>query len=1443
MLRIIRTLRRTLCHYAALYLPLALFFAGCCGFAQSLHFVPPIYNVPLSSLSLLNGPTGLATDVHGSLYIVDTGHSAIWKVDPTETTTLFAGNNGSGYTGDGGLAVNASLSLPRAVAVDVDGNVFIADTFNFAVRRIDAITGIITTIAGGNGSGSSGDGGPAAAAKFQSLTGIAVDMADNIYVADSTSAVVRRISAAGIIATVAGGGSPATGNGDGGPATSAKLTSPYGLALDSSGNLFIADSGASVVREVSTANVISTFAGSTSGNSGMGGPATSAKLRTPQSVATDGGGNVYIIHTANGLLSFVDSSNTIHPLSGLAVFGGVGDGLPASVVQLASPYGVAVDSTGNVFLDSQTSNAVYKVVQHPERFPFTKVGQSSLQQRLIVENTGSASITISSVVAAGDFSITAAIINPNYRPCTGSYGNLSVTPGNNFCTVDVIFTPTAAGIRTFSLTVASNDTPATTVEALTSTGMSPTVAVSGGQIFTVAGMIPEDLTHRTDNLPATQVSLGELDGLAIDSGGNLFIAEYSFCDVRRVDAKTGIITTIAGSVLGVCSSPSGDGGPATQAVFDGVGSLVIGPDKTLYISDGLNHEIRSVDTQGIIHRYAGTGSNICNVEGGGSQAASVAICAATGLAVDGTGNLYFSDALTESIRKITPGGILSTIGGVFGASPGYSGDGGPALSAHLNNPWNLVVDSKGNIFFVDNGNDIIRRIDAITNTITTVAGTPTQQGYSGDGGLAKDATLTAPYGLGIDAADNLYIADSGNYVIRKVEAATGIITTVAGNFLLNGLYNGDGMAATAAGINYPNIAVVDAAGDLLIEDRNQLVRKVSPNGLVDFGDQKVGTTGSSQSVTVSNIGNTPLHFDSTTPYSVDGDFAFVSGGTCDFTQPLAEGASCTVDVTFTPTAQYERYGTLNFNDDGIGSPQVTELRGNGTSPAAPVVVLSPNPLAFPNQTVNTTSASQSITLSNTGTAVLNIEGIGIGGTNAGNFAKSSNCGTTLAAGTNCNIAVTFTPSSVANFTATLSVTDDAGGSPQAVTLSGSGVAAGAPKAVLAPSTLTFPSQTVGTTSTALTLTLSNPGNATLNISGISLSGANAASFSVTKASGDCAQSLSAGGSCPIHITFTPSSVADFTATLSVADDASGSPQTSTLSGSGIVAAAPQAVLTPSTLAFLSQTVATTSTALTLTLSNPGNATLNISGISLSGANAASFSVTKASGDCAQSLSAGSTCPIHVTFTPSSTGASTAILTVADDAASSPQTASLTGTGAAAPVAPDFSVSATPSTAEVKQGASVQYAIAIASLIASNPFDSSVALSASGLPAGATAAFSPASVTPGSNGASSTLTVATSTVSAALDPKPPSSGFTSKAGLVSAAFLFFGCWGLRKRRRAIRFVAILLMLTAGGLSTTLMSGCGGGFALPTQSTAKTYTITVTGTAGSVQHSTTVTLTVN
>ena len=227
-----------------------------------------------------------------------------------------------------------------------------------------------------------------------------------------------------------------------------------------------------------------------------------------------------------------------------------------------------------------------------------------------------------------------------------------------------------------------------------------------------------------------------------------------------MDAKTDIISLFAGSLNGTAGPAQGDGGPATQAVFDGIGKLVVAPDNTVYIPDGLNYEIRSVDPQGIVHRFAGNGSNICNVANDGSKANAVPVCGAAGIARDSAGNIYFSEGLVNAIGKVDTSGVLSTVGGVFGAAAGYSGDGGAALNAHLNNPWSIAIDNKDNIFLADVGNDIVRRIDANSHVITTVAGTPGVQGYSGDGGLATKATLTVPYGLAVDAAGNLYIGDS-----------------------------------------------------------------------------------------------------------------------------------------------------------------------------------------------------------------------------------------------------------------------------------------------------------------------------------------------------------------------------------------------------------------------------------------------------------------------------------------------------------------------------------------------------------------------------------------------------------------------------------------------------------------------------------------------------------
>ena len=316
-----------------------------------------------------------------------------------------------------------------------------------------------------------------------------------------------------------------------------------------------------------------------------------------------------------------------------------------------------------------------------------------------------------------------------------------------------------------------------------------------------------------------------------------------------------------------------------------------------------------------------------------------------------------------------------------------------------------------------------------------------------------------------------------------------------------------------------------------------------------------------------------------------------------------------------------------------------------TAAAAPTATLTPGALTF-TSTNGTTSASQSATLMNTGNAALSITGITIGGAGASAFAETNTCGGSLVAGASCTISVTFTPSSVASFSATLSVADNASGSPQTTALNATGTAAAAPVASLTSGTLTF-SSTAGTTSASQSATLMNTGNAALSITGITIGGAGASAFAETNT---CGSSLAAGASCTISVTFTPAAAVPYSATLSVADNATGSPQTTTLNGTGTAAPEPGASLTPATLTF-SDTVGSTTAAQTATLMNTGDAPLAISSIAITGANPTEFAETNT---CGSSLAAGASCTISVTFTPDSVASFTATLSVTDNAPSSMQ---------------------------------------------------------------------------------------------------------------------------------------------------------------------------------------------
>jgi len=311
-------------------------------------------------------PSDVVFDTAGNVYIAEWANSRIREISAsTGDINTVAGDGTPGYSGDGGPATSAELYNPGGIAMDSSGNIYIADTNNYRIRKVTASTGIITTVAGNGTYGYSGDGGPATSAELAYPEKVALDGSGNIYIADSYNERIRKVTAStGVITTVAGNGT-AGYSGDGGPATSAELSSPAGVALDSSGNIYIADLSNSRIRKVTVSTgVITTVAGNgTAGYSGDGGPATSAEIFFPFSVATDSGGNFYIADFDNCRIRLVTvASGTISTAAGDGTCGYGGDGGTAIGAELNSPIGVRMSVGGSLYIPDTYNNRTRSVV-------------------------------------------------------------------------------------------------------------------------------------------------------------------------------------------------------------------------------------------------------------------------------------------------------------------------------------------------------------------------------------------------------------------------------------------------------------------------------------------------------------------------------------------------------------------------------------------------------------------------------------------------------------------------------------------------------------------------------------------------------------------------------------------------------------------------------------------------------------------------------------------------------------------------------------------------------------------------------------------------------------------------------------------------------------------------------------------------------------------------
>jgi streptogramin lyase len=352
--------------------------------------------------------------------------------------------------------------------------------------------------------------------------------------------------------------------------------------------------------------------------------------------------------------------------------------------------------------------------------------------------------------------------------------------------------------------------------------------VPEGNIATIAGL-GGDFDYSGDGDVATHARLGYVTGIASDADGNVYVADGAANVIRKINHADGKIETVAGTFLGfntVDPAPhDGDGTAATKAHLNVPFGIAVAANGDLYIADAGNQVIRRIDAAtGKISVFAGSYSQPLVYTGDGGAATSAALHTPHDIAIDNTGNVFIADKDNHAIRRVLAGtSVITTVAGGGPEKKGYAGDNGPAINASLDTPQGIGLAENGDLYIADSGNDVIRRVDAVTGKITTVAGTGTS-GYSGDNGPATGAKLSGPTRLAVDHDGNLFIADHGNHVIRKVDAS-GIISTVAGKGTAG--YSGDGGLAVNAELSSPYGVALDKDGNLLITDTdNSVIRMV-----------------------------------------------------------------------------------------------------------------------------------------------------------------------------------------------------------------------------------------------------------------------------------------------------------------------------------------------------------------------------------------------------------------------------------------------------------------------------------------------------------------------------------------------------------------------------------------------------------------------------------------
>jgi hypothetical protein len=593
-----------------------------------------------------SSPNGMAFDRAGNLYVADSSNNTIRKITPAGVVSVWAGAAGVQGSADGACAT-ARFSYPKDITADSLGNLYVADTLNNTVRKITPAC-TVSTLAGQPSVQGSTDG-TGSAARFTFPWGITIDTTGNLYVADAFNSTIRKITPAGEVSTLAGTAG-STGSTDG-TGTVASFLFPTGITSDSVNNLYMADTNNHTVRKITPAGVVSTFAGTAGVSGSSDGTGAAARFKNPQGITVDSAGNLYVVDSYNHTIRKITPAGAVSTLAGAAGVSGATDGV-AAAARFRFPSATKMDNAGNLWVAD---------------------GNETLRK---ITPAGVVSTLAGMAVAAGSSDGTGATARFNFPSgmAGDSAGNVYVADSDN-----------------------------NTIRKITPAGVVTTLAGTAG------------VSNSTDGTGAAARFNGPTS-ITADSAGNLYVADTSNYTLRKI-TPAGVVTTLAGTAQ-VSGSTDGTG---TAASFSNLSGITIDSAGNLYVLDQSNCTIRKITPAGVVSTLAGTRGTAGAADGVGTAAS---FRYPTGIAIDSAGNVYVADTGNRTIRKVTPAGLVTTLAGTAGLQGSADGTG---AAARFSSPNGLTADSAGNLYVADSNNYTVRKITP-AGVVSTVVGRTGQAG-------------------------------------------------------------------------------------------------------------------------------------------------------------------------------------------------------------------------------------------------------------------------------------------------------------------------------------------------------------------------------------------------------------------------------------------------------------------------------------------------------------------------------------------------------------------------------------------------------------------------------------------------------------------------------------------------------------------------------------------